>query len=88
MSNICDVSIEITPRINKAYFFNFGNEIVKKYHKKENSISSIKTEASTHQKHVTFSKIEIIRIENFKKYNKSNKYDTNLFNEDNKCLIY
>lgn len=86
MSNICDVSIEITPRINKAYFFNFGIE--KKFHQKNNSISSIKTEGSTCQKHVTFSKIEIIRVENYKKYNKVNGYENNLFNEENKCWIY
>ena len=66
-NNICDVSIEITPRINQLYMFDFVDE--KNYQNKTNSnlIPIEKPKKIIKNKHVTFSKVEIIRVENFKK---------------------
>jgi hypothetical protein len=87
-NNICDVSIEITPRINKLYMFDFVYE--KNYQNKSNSnlIPLNKEKKIIKNKHVTFSKIEIIRVESYKKYNmKNSKNDSILFNDDYTCLI-
>ena len=87
-NNICDVSIEITPRINQLYMFDFVDE--KNYQNKTNSnlIPIEKPKKIIKNKHVTFSKVEIIRVENYKKYNmKISKNDSILFNDDYKCFI-
>ena len=52
------------------------------------SLSSEKTQASINQKKVNFSKIEIIRIENYKKYNKNIKYKSQYYENENRCLIF
>ena len=88
-NNICDVSIEITPRINQLYMFDFVDE--KNYQNKTNSnlIPIEKSKKIIKNKHVTFSKVEIIRVENYKKYNmKISKNDSILFNDDYKCFIF
>ena len=88
-NNICDVSIEITPRINQLYMFDFVDE--KNYQNKTNSklIPIEKPKKIIKNKHVTFSKVEIIRVENYKKYNmKISKNDSILFNDDYKCFIF
>jgi hypothetical protein len=88
-NNVCDVSIEITPRINQLYMFDFVDE--KNYQNKTNSnlIPIEKPKKIIKNKHVTFSKVEIIRVENYKKYNmKISKNDSILFNDDYKCFIF
>ena len=88
-NNICDVSIEITPRINQLYMFDFVGD--KNYQNKTNSnlIPIEKPKKIIKNKHVTFSKVEIIRVENYKKYNmKISKNDSILFNDDYKCFIF
>ncbi len=88
-NNICDVSIEITPRINQLYMFDFVDE--KNYQNKTNSnlIQLDKPKKIIKNKHVTFSKVEIIRVESYKKYNmKISKNDSILFNDDYTCFIF
>jgi hypothetical protein len=85
--DISNVSIDMTPRINETSPFEFNNE--KKIRKsKFNSFSSDKTIASFSEKHVNFAKIEIIRIENYKKYNKTIKYNYNRDKDEKKCKIF
>ena len=63
---------------------------------KNKDINSTTTKLSTGSvndkiKKVTFSTVEIIRVKNYKKYNKLNtskKNENNSFNLDDKCAIY
>ena len=69
--------------------FDFVDE--KNYQNKTNSnlIPIEKPKKIIKNKHVTFSKVEIIRVENYKKYNmKISKNDSILFNDDYKCFIF
>jgi hypothetical protein len=87
--DISNVSFDITPRINnisKSYIF-CGN---KKNGRSRNlkSLSNEKTRETLNKKKVTFIKIEIIRIESYKKYNKTIKNKIHFDESNNKCFIF
>lgn len=87
--DISNVSFDITPRINnisKSYIFR-GN---KKNGRSRNlkSLSNEKTRETLNKKKVIFIKIEIIRIESYKKYNKTIKNKIHFDESNNKCFIF
>jgi len=86
--DISNVSIDMTPRINVTAPFAFNNEKKIRKTNKFNSFSSDKTNASFSEKHVNFAKIEIIRIENYKKYNKTIKYKYDIDKGEKICKIF
>ena len=87
--DISNVSVDFTPRINKiSESFVFHNNKKNRRSRNLKSLSSEKTQASINQKKVNFSKIEIIRIENYKKYNKNIKYKSQYYENENRCLIF
>ena len=86
--DISNVYIDITPRINNTAHFDFNNAKKIRKTKKFNSFSSEKTLSSFSEKHVNFAKIEIVRIENYKKYNRTIKYKYHIDKSEKKCNIF